>query len=1424
MRITILTLIVRAIKYSSHLLSNHKGNSQVSALTAGTVVAVGLTGAGMVATKYVTDRQKEINQAEQMKLNEDAARKLKDKVTLRKDISSGVWASDWQIKTNGCPGGAPYCLSGPDIGTSSQIAIRPTEIRNLSSVDIDKLFNNIDSSTQSLLNTSSASDVNPVNFTITGYRAPQGEVIEVPGSGKGWLTVQTADGMIAEITLDALPPAPTCTLTSQRVGVTNACTVILTSRGEVNPGPYSGFNEGANTRTCSVSSSTIFNATVTGVGGSTICEPATQDKVADAECGIFTVGRINNTNQCQVTLTAKVPSVVSQYRVNGSVLAPSYTCDPYSPPRFSGSLLGVNGTEVSCGQQQAPEAAPTCQNFTVTRKENEPGKCIASMTSQGTIIERWINEVPQAGAGPWTVNCSTLSSTSFSARIKSAGGETTCNPISIEAVPPTSCTFTASRITNDRCRITVRSSGGPMNRDYPRLGYRYDMFGPYARTEVAWQPEQSLSLTNGIASLDVPCDSMRTNYFAAVGFGPGDAQRKNCTSSDPGHIGGGVVRILPNASECRFTANRDPQNLSVCKVTLSRQGGPFSDLFPLLSSIREGSSSWVTQQTFPQWDGTKGTYTTACATDGDFQFVVDAHGPGNPIGYRCTPESVDPALMVAGNALRVTRVLPPKCSSLAASRLSPTSDQCRLTFKLAADSGPLATPRPAPQIQKDRSLASLSNNLGWSGDTWEGNIYCPTQSAGEFSATVAGLSGATATCTAPQIAPVPPTQCNFSASRKTGEPGTCVVSVSSTGGPLSTGYPILGHAIDGAWQAQRAISPWNGSSSSMEIPCDIAKTHTLVTTVKGPGDNQEKNCSGGNHLGQLEVTPLPPVCSGITASRTTPSAETCTVQITKTDQSGPVSQVVINNQATAGSWSGNTWTGTVPCATSGATLTGALKDTKGNLTTCGTDSVSAGVCLANASGGLVTEIIESPSKKFRVHTFSSVGNNSFTVHKNCPMEVLVVAGGGGAGVGRAAGGGGAGGVLHQTGFNFPNLGSYNITVGNGGGATGHGQNSAISNLLVAIGGGRGGNGEGQANQSGGAGGSGGGGGFKGCWGGAAGTPGQGHAGGNNRCGNWISGGGGGGAGGVGQAGHGANRGTGGNGGSGRAIAITGSTLSYGGGGGGRGQHDGSSGGSGGGGNGGREANGTNGLPNTGGGGGGSNGAGGSGVVIIKYEIEWAPIPPPIAITQPVDRATLEGDSRHNYFTTPTFTFVAQSPSGMALNYRWYRKEKNQMDWVELPSSIPSSSESTLTLTSLRLVRDHGAQFKCKAFYPGAGEIWSEPATLTILGGWRNAGGGSCDDVCARGGHGFIPKNSPDGTNCTSGETVPWSAWDSGNVSWNWGCWDGCAGGKGCHTNRCRAGRWEPSIPNVRWGYCYAPDQPRDNNNTDITVGCYCGPP
>jgi len=212
---------------------------------------------------------------------------------------------------------------------------------------------------------------------------------------------------------------------------------------------------------------------------------------------------------------------------------------------------------------------------------------------------------------------------------------------------------------------------------------------------------------------------------------------------------------------------------------------------------------------------------------------------------------------------------------------------------------------------------------------------------------------------------------------------------------------------------------------------------------------------------------------------------------------------------------------------------------------------------------------------------------------------LVVAGGGGGGKGFVGvdngAGGGAGGTLPGS-YSFVPGVAYTITVGQGGASDNNGNNSSISGVATAIGGGRGAS-QALANPSG-NGGSGGGG--AGGYSPGTGTAGQGFAGGTNAA---TYAGGGGGAGGVGGNGVGGTKG--GDGGIGVSSSISGSAVYYGGGGGG-GAAVGGSGGLGGGGAGTTNA-GVAATANTGGGGGGGGatsgglgGAGGSGVVIIAY--------------------------------------------------------------------------------------------------------------------------------------------------------------------------------------------------------------------------------
>jgi len=282
-----------------------------------------------------------------------------------------------------------------------------------------------------------------------------------------------------------------------------------------------------------------------------------------------------------------------------------------------------------------------------------------------------------------------------------------------------------------------------------------------------------------------------------------------------------------------------------------------------------------------------------------------------------------------------------------------------------------------------------------------------------------------------------------------------------------------------------------------------------------------------------------------------------------------------------------------------------------------------GVVPPSATGGAVTNITQG-GVGYRVHTFTTVGNSTFTVTRGGQVEFLIVDGGGGGGSRgtiQAGGGGGAGGILQ--GIIFLTSGTHSVIIGSGGqsGQTSpwdgaNGQNSSALGF-TAIGGGGGG---GQQDRSGLPGGSGGG----RSSGGGAGEPGIGTAGqgnnggsGNNPTGtprnlSPFNASAGGGAGSPGGSSTFVNVPP--NGGTGLPSFISG-TLNFYGGGGGAGQRNIGTGtgfgGLGGGGNGGIRG-GTvaqAGAPNTGGGGGGGSGtdgasnngaAGGSGIVVVRY--------------------------------------------------------------------------------------------------------------------------------------------------------------------------------------------------------------------------------
>jgi hypothetical protein len=257
-------------------------------------------------------------------------------------------------------------------------------------------------------------------------------------------------------------------------------------------------------------------------------------------------------------------------------------------------------------------------------------------------------------------------------------------------------------------------------------------------------------------------------------------------------------------------------------------------------------------------------------------------------------------------------------------------------------------------------------------------------------------------------------------------------------------------------------------------------------------------------------------------------------------------------------------------------------------------SFAGGGIIAATGGDSVTT-----DGDYKVHSFTSTGNSTFTVtsipETEAIVEYLVIAGGAGG----TGGGGGAGG--YRTGVLTVTDQAYTVTVGAGGpcnptSGIGSSGDDSVFSTITSTGGGK-------AQTDGG---SGGGGDSNGDNGGAGNTPSTTPSQGNDG-GDCTSNGASGGGGGAGEAGaHGAAGGTGGDG---LYSSITGTAVIRAGGGGGGGSGRTAAGGAGGGGTGkdytdsSAEA-----TPNTGSGGGGGynrsgDGDGGSGIVIIRYKFQ-----------------------------------------------------------------------------------------------------------------------------------------------------------------------------------------------------------------------------
>ena len=141
--------------------------------------------------------------------------------------------------------------------------------------------------------------------------------------------------------------------------------------------------------------------------------------------------------------------------------------------------------------------------------------------------------------------------------------------------------------------------------------------------------------------------------------------------------------------------------------------------------------------------------------------------------------------------------------------------------------------------------------------------------------------------------------------------------------------------------------------------------------------------------------------------------------------------------------------------------------------------------------------------------------------------------------------------------------------------------------------------------------------------------------------------------------------------------------------------------------------------------------------------------------------------------------------------------------------------TVLILSTLLTSNTHAIEFKsltCDPIQPQPTAFYDVNVSCAAIihrvggGAWYNAPSQECASFCRAIASVNIP--SPDGFSCTSGEARPLSAIGVVNFAPT-GCWHDCRYPEG----RPGATSFGPR--------CYAPGQKRDNDRTDITVGCFC---
>lgn len=502
--------------------------------------------------------------------------------------------------------------------------------------------------------------------------------------------------------------------------------------------------------------------------------------------------------------------------------------------------------------EYAGHTAPNC-SVSAQRIANT-GTCSIAVQGSGDSTTGNPTLLPNSVSG-WTKNgsswtgtasCSTQANTVFTAQLSGPGG--------------TGRTCESSEVkalvTLPGCSLTTTRQGTSNTCNISVTRTQGNVTGNPALLPVA---PSNWTKSGEVWSGSVSCSQRSGTLFSATLSGP-DGTGTACTAA---------VSAVP-APACTVTATRQGTS-EVCSVSVTKTQGEVSGE-PVLSPA--STSSWSAS-------GNTWTSTTACSSASDTALTATLSGPGG--SGSCTTS--------------VSRIAPPSCTLTA--RRTGTTDRCELTLTgggfILQGSSPVITP-----------TASGS----WSGNNWAGTGTCAVNQNTQFSATVNGANGASATCQSGNIAPIAPA-CTLSVTRN-GNTDTCnyVITSASPAGTISR----VVHTLNGT-ALYREGYPWDNTSvpnrAFPNFVCAATQSFDFKAVVEGPGG--QFTCASA----RVEAVPKP-VCS-ITATRVGSTAQ-CDLTVRRTG--GVASGNPTVTPAAPATWTTatDTWSGRASCATATSTV------------------------------------------------------------------------------------------------------------------------------------------------------------------------------------------------------------------------------------------------------------------------------------------------------------------------------------------------------------------------------------------------------------------------------------------------------------------------------------------------------------------------